>query len=249
MNNLKIEKIINKKLYHKYDINDCIPNGLQIEGCSEIKNIVIGVTACQKLLDKAVQYKAHAIIVHHGYFWRNESSKIIGMKRNRLKTILLNNINLYCWHLPLDIHPKIGNNILLGYNLNIDILGNISPLVLWGTFKHKILVNDFIKIIKKKLYRTPFHYGNNFSQYIKRVAWCTGRGQNFIHQALKFNIDAYLTGEVSEETIHIAEENNIHFFSLGHHATEKFGIVALGQWLLKVDKTLNIKFVDINNPI
>ncbi|AEH39778.1 putative hydrolase oxidase [Buchnera aphidicola (Cinara tujafilina)] len=139
MNNLLLEKIINKKLKNKHTLHDYIPNGLQVEGCSEIYNIVTGVTACRKLLKKSLDYQAHAIIVHHGYFWKNENPKIIGMKRNRLKILLTNDINLYSWHLPLDIHPELGNNVLLGNALNISIQGYITPLVLWGYFKKKII--------------------------------------------------------------------------------------------------------------
>ncbi|WP_075431914.1 Nif3-like dinuclear metal center hexameric protein [Buchnera aphidicola] len=249
MNNLLLEKIINKKLKNKYNIKDYAPNGLQVEGCAEVYNIVTGVTACQKLLKKSLEYKAHAIIVHHGYFWKNETPNIIGMKRNRLKILLENNINLYSWHLPLDLHPNIGNNILLGKSLNISVQGHITPLVLWGCFKKKISARNLFSKIKKIFNRTPFYYGNKKLKDITRVAWCTGRGQNFIKEAIKFNIDTYITGEVSEETIHIAEENNIHFFSLGHHATEKSGIYTLGQWLSQKYRNLNVNFIDINNPI
>lgn len=249
MNNFLLEKIINKKLKNKYNLHDCVPNGLQVEGCSEIYNIVTGVTACQKLLEKSIEYQADAIIVHHGYFWKNEKQNIIGMKRNRLKMLLQNDINLYSWHLPLDLHSEIGNNVLLGHSLDILIQGHITPLVLWGFLKKKTLIKEFIATIKKTFNRTPFHYGNKNSKYITRVAWCTGRGQNFIIDALNFKIDAFITGEVSEETIHIAEENNIHFFSVGHHATEKSGIYQLGQWLSQQDIRLNVNFIDINNPI
>ena len=249
MNNLLLEKIVNKKLNNKYNIKDFVPNGLQVEGCSEVYNIITGVTACQKLLKKSLEYEAHAIMVHHGYFWKNESPNIVGMKRNRLKILLENNINLYSWHLPLDLHPDLGNNVLLGKALNISIQGHITPLVLWGFFKKKISARKLCAQIKKIFNRTPFYYGNKKLTDIMRVAWCTGRGQNFIKEAIKFNIDTYITGEVSEETIHIAEENNIHFFSLGHHATEKSGIYTLGQWLSKKYLNLNVNFIDINNPI
>jgi len=136
MKNFLLEEIINKKLSSdKYD--DIVPNGLQIEGDHIVKKIIIGVTACQNLLDVAVSHGANAIIVHHGYFWQKESRYIHNMKRKRLKTILSNNINLYSWHLPLDIHPELGNNAQIGKKLNICIKGNILPYVLWGEFKKK----------------------------------------------------------------------------------------------------------------
>lgn len=249
MNNFFLEKLVNQKLKNIGKNNDYCPNGLQIEGKSEISKIITGVTASQRLLIKAIKKKADAIIVHHGYFWKNSSKRIIGMHRNRCKLILQNDINLFTWHLPLDIDSELGNNVLLGKALNIIINGNVTPYVMYGQVKYKITAKNFLSIIKKKLNRTPFHYGRTGPKYIKKLAWCTGKGQNYIYKVLNYNVDAYLTGEVSEETIHIAEENNMHFFSLGHHATEKFGIYSLGKWLSKKDKNLDITFIDINNPI
>ncbi|MGI4816736.1 MAG: Nif3-like dinuclear metal center hexameric protein [Janthinobacterium lividum] len=249
MNNFILEEIINKKLKnHKYK-KDYTPNGLQVEGKNEIKKIITGVTACQNLLKIALQKNADAIIVHHGYFWKNQEKKILGMNRHRLKILLSNNINLYSWHLPLDLHPKFGNNIQLGKSLNIITYGYAFPYVLIGKFKKKHTAISLIQTISKKLDRIPFHYGRTGPKYIKRVAWCTGKGQNFFNQSIKLKIDAYLTGEVSEETIHIAEENKVHFFSLGHHATEKSGIFSLGKWLSQKDQNLSVTFVDIHNPI
>lgn len=249
MNNFFLEKLVNKKLNSKKYHHDSLPNGLQVEGVSEIKKIITGVTACQNLLNVAVKYNADAIIVHHGYFWNNQEKRILGMHKKRLKTLLINNINLYSWHLPLDLHPTLGNNFQLAKILDISVKKYVSPYVLTGIFKKQHTASTLIHMIKKRFNRKPFHYGNTGSKYIKYVAWCTGKGQNFFNQVLHLNIDAYFTGEVSEETIHIAEENNIHFFSLGHHATEKSGINQLSQWLSKKDNSLKIKFVDINNPI
>ncbi|VFP85902.1 GTP cyclohydrolase 1 type 2 [Buchnera aphidicola (Cinara pseudotaxifoliae)] len=249
MNNFILEKIINKKLNsHKYP-KDYAPNGLQVEGKNKIKKVITGVTACQNLLKIALQKNADAIIVHHGYFWKNQEKKILGMQRHRLKILLSNNINLYSWHLPLDLHPEFGNNIQLGKLLNITTYGYAFPYVLTGKFKKKHTVTSLIHTISKKLDRVPFHYGRTGPKYIKYVAWCTGKGQNFFNKSINLKIDAYLTGEVSEETIHIAEENKVHFFSLGHHATEKSGIFLLGKWLSQKDKNLNVTFIDIHNPI
>lgn len=249
MNNFFLENIINKKLNHTLYQNDYSPNGLQIEGKSNIKRIITGVTACQKLINVGIYLKVDAIIVHHGYFWKNESKRILGMKRERIKKILTNNINLYSWHLPLDVNNNFGNNVGFSKILNIKIKGKIFPFGLWGIFKEKIKPDILIQIISKKYKKKPFYYGPTGPKYINRVAWCSGKGQNLISKSLKFNIDAFLTGEVSEETIHIAEENNIHFFSLGHHVTEIYGIKMLGKWLSKIDKSLFVKFININNPI
>ncbi|CAL4322821.1 Nif3-like dinuclear metal center hexameric protein [Buchnera aphidicola] len=246
MENFLLEKIINQKLLSD-QYNDIVPNGLQIEGEKKINKIITGVTACQDLLDKAVLYKANTIIVHHGYFWKNESQYIHNMKRNRLKTILSNNINLYSWHLPLDAHPQLGNNVQIAKKLDISIKGNITPYVFWGILKEHINIFDFSKKIEEKFKRKPTYICKNTSKNISRLAWCSGKGQNFIKQAYDFGVDTFLTGEISEETTHIAKELGINFFSMGHHATEKDGIKSLGEWLHnKYD--LDVNFIDIENP-
>lgn len=246
MNNFFLEEIINKKLSsHQY--KDIVPNGLQIEGKPIVKNIITGVTACQALLEKALFYNADAIIVHHGYFWENESRYIHNMQKTRLRTILSNDINLYSWHLPLDIHPKLGNNAQIAKKLNISVQGNILPYVCWGTIDEKITGCELANIIKNKFKIIPIHLYENAPLYINRIAWCSGKGQGFIKQAYKFGVDAFLTGEISEETIHISRELGIHFFSLGHHVTEKDGIKSLGIWLYN-KYNLNVRFINIDNP-
>lgn len=245
MNNFFLENIINQKLLtHQYA--DVVPNGLQIQGSKIVKKIITGVTACQKLLDISLSYNADTIIVHHGYFWKNESRYIHNIQRKRLKTILSNNINLYSWHLPLDIHPQLGNNAQIAKKLNICIKGNILPYVFWGVIK-KTTGFKFAKKIEKAYKKRPIHLYENASIDINRIAWCSGKGQGFIKKAYTFGIDAFLTGEISEETIHIARELGIHFFALGHHATEKDGIRSLGKWLHK-KYNLDVDFIDVYNP-
>ncbi|XBC44899.1 MAG: Nif3-like dinuclear metal center hexameric protein [Buchnera aphidicola (Schlechtendalia chinensis)] len=247
MKNTVLENVINKKL-NSAQFNDCIPNGLQIEGSQKIKKIITGVTACQELLNIAVKKRADAVIVHHGYFWNNSEKTIKGMLRIRIKTILENNINLYCWHLPLDYHPKLGNNVQIGKMLDIKLKGYILPLVPWGILKEKVTAKEMIATITKRFGRIPFHYECNASKKIMKVAWCSGKGQSFINAAAQFGIDAFLTGEVSEETIHVAKENNFHFFSIGHHASECGGIIALTEWIRNISN-LDITFINVYNPV
>ncbi|CAL4322100.1 Nif3-like dinuclear metal center hexameric protein [Buchnera aphidicola] len=246
MKNFLLEKIINEKLSTN-QYKDNVPNGLQIEGRPIIKKIITGVTACQALLDQALNYNASAIIVHHGYFWKNESKYIHDMKRKRLKTILSNDINLYSWHLPLDMHPEIGNNAQIAKKLNICTQGNILPYVFWGYMKDTIKGYELAQKIEKKFKKSPIHLYENAPHDINRIAWCSGKGQGFLKDAYKLGVDAFLTGEISEETMHISQELGIHFFALGHHATERDGIIALGQWL-KNKYCLDVTFIDIHNP-
>ncbi|BGI50900.1 MAG: type 2 GTP cyclohydrolase I [Arsenophonus endosymbiont of Ceratovacuna japonica] len=247
MHNIKLEQLINIYL-NINNYQDYSPNGLQVEGCTEVKKIVTGVTASQALIDEAIKLTADAIIVHHGYFWKNETIVIRNMKRKRLKMLLCNNINLYSYHLPLDIHPIIGNNVQLGNIMQVQIDNYIMPLLPIGKFLQPITSDDLIILLNNKLIRKPLYCGYNNPKKIKKIAWCTGSGQNFIQQAAEAGADAFVTGEVSEQTIHIAREMSIHFYSAGHHATEKFGIKALGEWLQKNYK-FDVTFIDIPNPI
>ena len=246
MNNFELEQVINEKL-NAAAFSDYAPNGLQVEGQPEVKKIVTGVTASQALLDEAVRQEADAVIVHHGYFWKGESPVIRGMKQKRLKTLLTNDINLYGWHLPLDAHEELGNNSQLAQLLGITIKGSIEPLVPWGEVAVPVSGAEYASWLEARLGRKPLWCGDNGPDKITRVAWCTGGGQGFIDNAAQFGVDAFITGEVSEQTIHSAREQGIHFFAAGHHATERYGIKALGEWLA-VQYELDVVFVDIDNP-
>ncbi|MDT9587187.1 MAG: type 2 GTP cyclohydrolase I [Candidatus Arsenophonus melophagi] len=247
MDNIKLEQLINARLkIHEYQ--DYAPNGLQVEGRHEIKKIITGVTASQALLDQAVQLSADAIIVHHGYFWKNEAAVILNMKRKRLKTLLCNDINLYAYHLPLDAHPILGNNVQLGHLMGVKIDGYITPLLPKGKFTQPITPDDLMIRLKQRLARKPLYCGDSGPQNIYTISWCTGSGQNFIQQAAEAGVDAFVTGEVSEETIHIAREMAIHFYAAGHHTTERFGVKVLGEWLQE-EYGFSVTFVDIANPV
>ncbi|MBP2170351.1 dinuclear metal center YbgI/SA1388 family protein [Erwinia toletana] len=246
MRNFELEHIVNQQL-NTASFSDYAPNGLQVEGRAEVKKIVTGVTACQALLDEAVRLQADAVLVHHGYFWKSESPVVKGMKRNRLKTLLANDINLYGWHLPLDGHPQLGNNALLAKDLGIEVRGEIALLLPWGELDDALTGEALAQRITDKLGRTPLHCGDNAPKLIRRVAWCSGGGQSYIDEAAEFGVDAFISGEVSEKTIHSARENGVHFFAAGHHATERAGIRALGDWLAE-SYGLDVTFVDIDNP-
>lgn len=244
--NLQLESLINQKL-DVSSFHDYAPNGLQVEGRKEINRVVTGVTASQALLDAAVEHKADAILVHHGYFWKNEPAVVRGMKRNRLKTLLLNDINLYGYHLPLDAHPELGNNAQLAKMFSIEVLGEVMPLVPFGELKTPLSGEALRQRIEVLLDRKVLHSGQGGPAKIRRVAWCSGGGQGFIQQAAEFGVDAFISGEVSEQTIHIAREMGLHFYAAGHHATERYGVKALGEWL-QAEHGLDVTFIDIDNP-
>ncbi|WP_440876864.1 Nif3-like dinuclear metal center hexameric protein [Thalassotalea sp. PLHSN55] len=234
-------------------IKDYCPNGLQIQGSEQINKIVTGVTASQALIDKAIELNADALLVHHGYFWKNESYVIKGMKHTRIKALLDNNINLFAYHLPLDIHAELGNNAQLADLLAIINRqplesGNPLSVAVKGEFEHAISAQTLAQNISKTLNRQCLHLPSGNNQAIKTVAWCTGGGQDYIELAAEQGIDAFISGEVSEKTAHIATEMNIHFFAAGHHATERYGVKALGEYI-NAELGLSVEFVDIDNPV
>ena len=234
-------------------IKDFCPNGLQVQGNSTISKVVTGVTASQALLNAAVEKGADTILVHHGYFWKNEPYNITGIKYNRIKTLLDNNINLFAYHLPLDIHELLGNNVQLAKRLDINItgpleFGNPVSVAIRGEFTQPITAEELNTRISKSLNRKSLHIAAPSNKMIKTIAWCTGGGQGYIDLAAEQGIDAFISGEVSEQTTHIAHEMDIHFFAAGHHATERYGVKALGEFLAN-EHGLDVEFVDIDNPV
>ncbi|MEZ8967229.1 Nif3-like dinuclear metal center hexameric protein [Vibrio breoganii] len=252
MNNLQLQRILNDKLSPEL-IKDYAPNGLQVEGSKTINKVVTGVTASQALIDKAIELGADAILVHHGYFWKGEPEPIVGMKGRRIRSLIKNDINLYGYHLPLDIHPQLGNNARLAQLLDIDVEGGLEghsqSVAMHGRLKQALSGAEFAKRIDKALDREPLHIApENADKMIETVGWCTGGGQDYIQLAADNDLDAFISGEISERTTFVAREQDIHYFSAGHHATERYGIKALGEWLA-AEHGLDVTFVDINNPV
>jgi len=233
-------------------ISDYCPNGLQVEGRAQVAAIVGGVTACQPLLNAAVAAAADAVLVHHGYFWKGEVATVTGMKRRRLATLLGHEISLLAYHLPLDVHSLYGNNVQLARVLNLDIersLGSGSGpnLVMLGTPAGPLTAGQLSERLTRSLGRAPLHIGETEAP-VRRIAWCTGAAQSFLDLALEAGADAYITGEVSEPTVHAARETGIQFFAAGHHATERYGVQALGTHLSE-RFGIKFEFVDVPNPV
>lgn len=240
------------KLLQPEKFRDYCPNGLQVEGRESIQRLVTGVTASQALLDAAVVEQADAILVHHGYFWNNEDMRVRGMKRQRLQTLLRHDINLFAYHLPLDAHPQLGNNVALAKQLGLDIEGGMEPgnplsVGLTGRLPHSMSAEEFADYVENRLGREVLHIGEREDE-VETLAWCTGAAQGFIEQAQALGVDAYLSGEISEPTVHIARETGIHYFACGHHATERYGVQAVGDWLAR-EFDIEHVFIDIDNPV
>lgn len=225
---MKLQQLVDylDQLLNVKDFSDYGPNGLQIEGKSNITKILTAVSIDQNVIDQAVAAKADAVIVHHGIFWNNDDPCITGVKKQRIKTLLDHNISLLAYHLPLDYHPEFGNNVQIAKVLNFKITDNSTPYYI-GEFPK---TTNPAEHIAKHLGHKPMHIPGK-AKTIKTIAWCVGAAQDFIETAARQGIDAYLTGEISERSIAIAQEAGIHLFVAGHDVSERYGIKALGQFL------------------
>lgn len=227
---------------------DYSPNGLQVEGEEKLTKIITGVSATHALIEAAIEKKAELILVHHGWFWEKEDPRIIGMKYRRLKLLLEHDISLLGYHLPLDAHPDIGNNAQLAKRLDIHTEGFMDEQGVgnFGRLEEYTSLEGLGQKIEKSLNRKPILVSAG-DHAIRRVAWCSGGAQGWINKAVEAGVDAFISGEISENTVHIARECGVHYIAAGHHATERYGIEALGEHVA-AKFGLDCEFVDIDNP-
>lgn len=228
---------------------DYCPNGLQVEGRVEVRKIVSGVTASMALLQAAHLAQADLILVHHGYFWRGEDPRVVGIKRNRLAFMLQHNLNLLAYHLPLDAHPELGNNVQLGQVLGLiqEGFAGETNMIAYGTLPSPITLQAFALDIESRLQRIPLVVGDQ-QKKVQKIAWCTGAAQGYMEEAIALGVDVFISGEISEQTHHQAIETGVSYISAGHHVTERYGVQALGQHLAEKFGIAH-EFIDINNPV
>ena len=240
------------KLLRISEFRDYCPNGLQVQGKAKVNNIVVGVTACQALIDAAIAAEADMLLVHHGLFWKGDDASLTGMKYERVKQLLAHDVNLLGYHLPLDAHPELGNNAELARLLNITMTAEMDTgpgpkFGFVGELDKAYSGDEFAQKIQQVLHHEVLHIAAT-REVVKTVAWCSGGAQSYFPQAIAAGVDAYLTGEASEQNCHQAKECNVHFYAAGHHATERYGVQALGEHLAN-QFNLDYQFIDIDNPI
>ena len=240
------------KLLEPGQYKDYCPNGLQVQGKAEVKKVATAVTASQNIVDQAVACGADALLVHHGYFWKNESDILVGMKYKRISALIKNDINLIAYHLPLDAHAELGNNVQLAQKLGWTITdgleaGNPRSIGLVGEVSENVSLTQLSLQVGAVLEREPLVIGEA-EREIKRIAWCTGAAQSMIEQAVDAGCDLFVSGEISENTVHAARELGIAYMAAGHHATERYGVLAVGEWL---EKELGVEHIalDEENPV
>lgn len=228
---------------------DYCPNGLQVEGRAETKRILCGTTASQALIDAAIERNADAILVHHGWFWKGEDGRITGFRKQRMAALLKHDINLFAYHLPLDAHPQLGNNAQLAQRLGWTVDGNFGEqnIGFLGTPASPVSAAQLAQQVGAALNRPPQLLGDAERQ-IKRVAWCSGGAQGYFEQAIAAGADLFLSGEVSEQTYHLALESGIPYIAAGHHATERYGVQALGKHLAET-QGLECDYLELDNPV
>ena len=230
---------------------DYAPNGLQVSGNATVRKVVTGVTANLALIEAAIAAQADAILVHHGYFWKGEDPCLTGMKGARIARLYQHNLSLIAYHLPLDAHTTLGNNIAFAELMGFGTTGGLDPAERYpiGNVGEctPMSAAEMVALLTEKLGRTPRHLSGG-PDMIRKIGWCTGGAQGMIHQAAAMGCDAYFSGEVSERTFSEAAELGIHYFECGHHATERGGVMRLGA-SLAAQFGIAVEFIDIENPV
>lgn len=242
-----LEEFLNVRAFKDY-----CHNGLQLQGKHSITKIVSGVSANLELIDAAIASNADAILVHHGLFWKGDELQLVEPIRGRVKSLLENDINLLAYHLPLDCHLDIGNNAGMGKLLEVQDVQSVHidniPNLLWHGTIETCSGLEFANLLQRKLGQKPIHINSSKTDKITKISWCTGAAQDYILNAKALGVDAFITGEISERTVHLAKELEVDFFAAGHHATEKSGIKNLGEHLARQFSLEHI-FIDILNPV
>ena len=224
------------------------PNGLQVEGRAEVCRVISGVTASLALIEAAIAAGADALLVHHGLFWRGQDGRVTGWMRQRLGRLLAHDLSLFAYHLPLDAHPDLGNNAQLAARLELAAdarfgeqdLGFIGPAAAGDD------AGALAGRIARALGREPMLLPGD-GRALRRVAWCSGGAQGYFEAAIAAGADAFITGEISEPQSHLARETGVAFLACGHHATERYGVAAVGAHLA-ARFGLEHHFIDIDNP-
>lgn len=233
---------------------DFCPKGLVVEGGDSVNKVITGVSLCEELIDIAIRKGADAICVHHPHgFWDNQPKLITKAHKRKVKKLIENDISVLAWHLPLDAHPKVGNNVVLCESLGMEVVEWFAPhagvnLAVIGEYKEEVSLSEFVKKINDVVGspRDVFAYGET---RIKRVGICTGAAPSEYESLVEEGLaQVYLTGEARENTQSAIQDANFNFIAAGHHQTEKFGPRALGEWI-EEELGLDVEFVDVINPV
>lgn len=234
-------------------IRDASVNGLQVIGKENVKRVALGVSANLALFAEAAQWQADVVLVHHGLLWRDEPRRIDDLVKRRLKVLFDNDITLLAYHLPLDAHPEVGNNVQilrrLGLNLESRDLGLYDGTYLGaiGSTRSPLPLNDFVALVNK-LFQTTSLVLPFGAQQVQRIGIVSGGAAGDVISAFEQRCDVYLTGEAKEGTPALCQELGMNYIAPGHYNTEKFGVMALGD-LIRDRFEVETKFIDVPNSL
>ncbi|HEV7667092.1 MAG TPA: Nif3-like dinuclear metal center hexameric protein [Thermoanaerobaculia bacterium] len=228
------------------------PNGLQVEGRREIKKIVTGVSGCLELFERAYAAGADAILVHHGIFWDGMPRELTGFQFRRVAELIRHEINLIGYHLPLDRDSKVGNNAVAARAFGLVDLEPFAlheglPVGFKGRFPEPISPDELVARCTRIYGQEPLAFLGG-PDPVPTLGIISGGAQKEFYVAIDEGLAAYITGEVSEWVMNVAREAGIHYLSAGHYATERLGVIALGEHL-RDRFGLEVEFIDVPNPV
>ena len=221
-------------------------NGLQVENAGEVHRIAVAVDACQAVIGEAAALHADLLIVHHGLFWSGVQP-LVGRFHRRFASLLEHGIAVYGAHIPLDLHPEVGNNVLLAGLLGMDVKGwwgeyEGSKIGVWGELEAPR--EEIAERLKLALGAEPRLIPKGPTRS-RRVGIITGAGGSMIEEAHRNGLDTFITGEGKHHTFFDAEELGVNVFHAGHYATETVGVKALGG---KVAAKFGLPWSFIDHP-
>jgi dinuclear metal center YbgI/SA1388 family protein len=233
------------------EFDDLGPNGLQVPGAADVTHVITGVSARRELSERAVELGAELVLVHHGLFWNFHPTGLTPLLAERLRPLFKHDINLVAYHLPLDAHPELGNNAILARELGC------SDREPFGSYKGTsigsrgtlpgISPEELVARVRDTTRREPLLLGAG-PERVRSIGIVSGSAADTLHEAAAAGLDAFLTGEPREHITADAEELGMWFIAAGHHATETFGVRALGG-LLAERFGIQHTFVELSNPV
>jgi dinuclear metal center YbgI/SA1388 family protein len=233
--------------------DDFCPNGLQVQGRPTVDRVATGVSAGAELFEAALALNADLVITHHGLFWERDDRRVIGSLRERLGLLLRADVSLAAYHLPLDAHQTLGNNALIAAGLGADLLvpfGDAGRRAVGWSARFAgdgIAAHELVARVAALTARTPLAFLEGPEQ-VRTIGIVSGGAPRTINEAIAAGLDAFLTGEPAEGTRALAREAGIHFVAAGHHATETFGVKALGEHLATRFGIAH-SYIEIDNPV
>ncbi len=246
MAELKEVDLCLQQLLQPQAFKDYGPNGLQVQGTRPVRHIVSGVTASLAFIDAAIAAGADTLLVHHGLFWRGQDGRLTGWLAARVRRLMLADVSLFAFHLPLDAHAELGNNAQLGHRLGLQADARFGEQALGFIGPAQMSLHELVQQAQQQLGKAPVQVPGD-GRPLRRVAWCSGGAQGYFEDAIAAGADAFLTGEISEPQAHLARETGVAFLACGHHATERYGAPAVAAHVA-AQFGLKHQFIDIENP-